>query len=55
VALRAQASPIFDVGGNVAVSPSGQRVAIIMAQGLEIFDLPPPPPLPSDSSPPSKH
>jgi hypothetical protein len=55
VALRAQASPIFDVGGNVALSPSGRRVAILMAEGLEIFDLPPAPSLPPDSSPPSKH
>jgi hypothetical protein len=55
MALRAQASPIFDIGGNVALSPSGRRAAIIMAEGLEIFELPPPPPLPSDSATPSKH
>jgi hypothetical protein len=55
VVLRAEAKPIFDVGGNVALSPSGRRVAIIMADGLQIFDLPAPPPLPSDSAPPSKH
>ncbi len=54
VVLRAQASPVFDIGGNVAISPSGQRAAIIMADGLQIFDLPPPPPLPSDSPAPSK-
>ena len=54
VVLRAQASPVFDVGGNVAISPSGQRVAIIMAEGLQIFDLPPPPPLPSDAAAPSR-
>jgi hypothetical protein len=55
VVLRAQASPVFDVGGNVAISSSGRRVAIIMAEGLQIFDLPAPPPLPSDSPEPSKH
>ena len=55
VVLRAQASPVFDIGGNVAISPTGRRVAIIMAEGLQIFDLPPAPPLPSDSAPPSKH
>ena len=55
VVLRAEAKPIFDVGGNVALSPSGRRVAVIMADGLQIFDLPAPPPLPSDSAPPSKH
>ena len=53
--LRAQASPVLDVGGNVAISPSGRRVAILMAEGIQIFDLPAAPPLPSDSSPPSKH
>lgn len=55
VALRAQASPVFDVGGNVAISPSGRRVAVIMSDGLQIFDLPEAPPLPADSSLPSKH
>jgi hypothetical protein len=55
VVLRAQASPVFDVGGNVAISSSGQRVAIIMAEGLEIFDLPSAPSLASDSAAPSKH
>jgi hypothetical protein len=55
VVLRAEAKPIFDVGGNVALSPSGRRVAIIMADGLQIFDLPAPPPVPSDSPGPSKH
>jgi hypothetical protein len=55
VVLRAQASPVFDVGGNVAISPSGLRAAIIMADGLQVFDLPPAPPLPSDSAPTSKH
>jgi len=55
VVLRAQASPVFDVGGNVALSPSGQRAAIIMADGLQVFDLPPAPPLPPDSGTPSKH
>ena len=55
VVLRAQASPVFDVGGNVAISPSGQRAAIIMDGGLEIFDLPPAPQLPPASGQPSKH
>lgn len=55
VVLRAQASPVFDVGGNVAISPSGQRVAVIMSEGLQIFDLPPAPPLSPDAGTPSKH
>lgn len=55
VVLRAQASPIFDVGGNVAIAPSGQRAAIIMADGLQVFDLPPAPMLPPDTAGPSRH
>ena len=47
VALRAQASPIFDAGGNVAISPSGRKVAIVMAEGLEVFDLPAAPAFPT--------
>jgi hypothetical protein len=44
--LRAAATPMFDVGGNVAISPSGRRVAIMMGRNLQIFELPDPPPLP---------
>ena len=39
-------SPIFDAGGNVAISPSGRRVALIDAGAIQIFELPPPPPVP---------
>jgi hypothetical protein len=46
VVLRAAASPIFDIGGNVAISPSGQRVAIMMDGNLQMFELPAPPPVP---------
>ncbi|HKF47275.1 MAG TPA: hypothetical protein VKB38_07940 [Terracidiphilus sp.] len=45
VALRAAASPVFDAGGNVAISPSGRRVAIIMNNDIQVFDLPEPPQL----------
>lgn len=38
--LRAQASPTFDAGGNVGFSPSGNRIAILMQGGIQIFDLP---------------
>jgi hypothetical protein len=55
VALRAQANPIFDAGGNTAMSPSGRRVAIIMAEGIQVFDLPAAPPLPPDPPASSKH
>jgi hypothetical protein len=55
VILRALASPVFDAGGNVAVSPSGRRVAIIMAEGIQVFDLGAPPPVPDDSAKPARH
>lgn len=44
--LRAAASPILDGGGNVAISPSGRRVAVLMAEGIALFDLPPAPAIP---------
>jgi hypothetical protein len=47
IALRAQASPIFDAGGNVALSPSGRRAAILMQEGIEVFNLPDPPAIPA--------
>jgi hypothetical protein len=43
VALEAPASPALDAGGNVAISPSGQRVAVLNAGAIQVFDLPPPP------------
>jgi hypothetical protein len=46
VALTAPASPALDAGGNVAISPSGRRVAVIHAGAIEVFELPAPPPLP---------
>jgi hypothetical protein len=55
VVLRAQASPIFDAGGNAALSPSGRRAAIIMAEGIQVFDLPAAAPVPADPPPSSKH
>ena len=45
--LRAQASPIYDAGGNVAISPSGRRVAILNNGEIQIFDLPEAPSLPA--------
>jgi hypothetical protein len=46
MALQAQASPVLDAGGNVAISPSGRRVAVVNAGAIQVFDLPEPPPLP---------
>jgi hypothetical protein len=49
VALEAPATPAMDAGGNVAISPSGRRVALLNAGALEVFDLPAPP-APADSA-----
>lgn len=46
MALETQASPVLDAGGNVALSPSGRRVAVVNAGAIQVFDLPEPPPLP---------
>jgi hypothetical protein len=47
LALEAPASPVLDSGGNVAVSPTGRRVAILNAGAIQVFDLPAAPPLPA--------
>jgi hypothetical protein len=46
VAFVSPLSPILDAGGNVAISPSGRRVALLNAGAVQVFDLPPPPALP---------
>ena len=46
IAMDAPASPALDAGGNVAIAPSGRRVAILNSGSIEIFDLPAPPSLP---------
>jgi hypothetical protein len=46
IALTAPANPVLDAGGNVAISPSGRRVAVLNAGAIQVFDLPAPPPLP---------
>jgi len=38
--LETAASPVYDAGGNVALSPSGRRLAVLSHGALEIFDLP---------------
>ncbi|HVX56869.1 MAG TPA: hypothetical protein VHA37_03995, partial [Candidatus Saccharimonadales bacterium] len=52
--LRAAANPALDVGGNGAISPSGRRVAILMNNGLQIFELPAPAPVPDVALRPEK-
>lgn len=34
------ASPVLDVGGNVALSPSGRRLAVLANGAIQIFELP---------------
>jgi hypothetical protein len=52
IVLVSPLSPILDVGGNVAISPSGRRVALIGSGGIQVFDLPAAPSLPAAVSHP---
>jgi len=47
IALVSPLSPIFDAGGNVAISPSGRRVALLNAGAIQVFELPAPPAVPN--------
>jgi hypothetical protein len=40
--LRAPASPVLDGGGNVAISPSGKRVAVLNSGAIQVYELQPP-------------
>jgi hypothetical protein len=40
VELSAPVSPALDGGGNVAISPSGRRVAVLNAGAIQVFELP---------------
>lgn len=48
--LKVSASPVFDGGGNVALSPSGRRVAILDAGAIQVYELPKPPPAPTETA-----
>jgi hypothetical protein len=50
VVLEAAASPILDGGGNIAISPSGRRVAVLNGGAVQVFELPAPTPLLEPSS-----
>jgi len=52
VTLAVPASPVLDGGGNFALSPSGKRFAVLNAGAIQIYDLPPAPPLPPQSNAP---
>ena len=40
--LTTPASPVLDGGGNVAISPTGKRVAVLNAGAIQVFELPAP-------------
>lgn len=42
LALKAPASPVLDAGGNVAISPSGKRVAVLNDGAIQVYELPAP-------------
>ena len=44
IELTAPASPILDGGGNVAISPSARRVAILDSGAIQVYELPTPVP-----------
>jgi hypothetical protein len=46
VALVSPLKPILDAGGNVGISPSGRRVALLNAGAIQVFELPAPPAVP---------
>jgi hypothetical protein len=51
--LTAPASPVLDGGGTVAISPSGQRVAVLNGGSIQVYELPAPPPLPEGGAGPT--
>jgi hypothetical protein len=51
IALETTASPALDAGGNVAISPSGRRVAVLNSGQIQIFELPSAPPIPEAAVP----
>lgn len=53
--LTATAKPVFAAGGNMAISPSGRRVAVLANGTIQVFDLPAPPPLPFPTSAAASH
>jgi len=45
---------VLDAGGNVAVSASGRRVAILDGGAIQVYELPAPPALPAVVQPAAK-
>jgi hypothetical protein len=42
VLFEAPIKTIYDGGGNVALSPSGKRVAILNGDAIQVYELPAP-------------
>lgn len=40
VVLELPISPILDAGGNVAISPSGRKIAVLNVDSIEVYELP---------------
>jgi hypothetical protein len=40
VLVESPLKPVFDGGGNVAISPSGRRAAVLNAGAIQVFELP---------------
>jgi len=55
LALEAPASPALDGGGNMAISPSGRRVAVLNSGAIQVFELPAPEPLPGPEANQTAH
>jgi hypothetical protein len=51
IQLTVPASPILDGGGNFALSPSGMRFAVLNSGSIQVYDLPPAPPIPPSPAP----
>lgn len=47
--LKCAADPVLDAGGNLAISPSGQRIAVLDGGEIQVYELPAPPPIPGHS------
>lgn len=47
VVFEGLVDPILDAGGNAAISPSGRRIALLSNKQIQVFNLPPPPSLPT--------
>ena len=43
IAFETPVTPVLDAGGNVAISPSGRRIAVLNDNAIQVFVLPPPP------------